>query len=140
MTSGRVGLMSVAEEERAVWRAAASRAVRRDVDMLADALGGDLAEVDRGVLVRVVNGRASVDDLQRLAALIRPTDGEGVPMWTVLGVWLDGEPVPVGVVRGDHSVSGGDEAQFEEGLWAESVAAVEADAAERLAVDRLTLS
>lgn len=38
-------------------------------------------------------------------------DGKG-DGWTVVGVWLADDPVPIGVIRGSHEVTGGAEDQF----------------------------
>lgn len=52
--------------------------------------------------------------------------------YTVIGAWIDDEPVPFGVIEGEHQVSGGDDQP-----WATSVEAVDAAAAEQLAVDQM---
>ena len=54
--------------------------------------------------------------------------------YTVVGVWLDDRPVPVGVILGQHQVFDGDAATFPEGLWATSVPADDSSQAQRLAV------
>ena len=59
-------------------------------------------------------------------------------VWTVTGYWDEDEPVPTGVIKGQHEVTGDvDYEQFPQGLWAESVTAPDADAAERLAVEMM---
>lgn len=54
--------------------------------------------------------------------------------YTVLGVWEDDEPVPVGVVDGEHQVTGGADRRWEQGLWATSVTAADPAEAEAAAV------
>ena len=54
--------------------------------------------------------------------------------YTVLGLWLHNEPVSVGVIAGEHGVTGGDTDAFEEGLWATSVDADDPLTAEALAI------
>lgn len=56
--------------------------------------------------------------------------------YTVIGVWLNDEPVPVGVVEGDHEVGGGDDA-WDEGAWATSVDAPDMGSAQELAVQEM---
>lgn len=53
--------------------------------------------------------------------------------YTVIGVWLAGEPVVTGVVTGHHEVYGGDEHTFTEGVWATLVTASDVAEAEHLA-------
>jgi hypothetical protein len=43
--------------------------------------------------------------------------------FTVVGIWENNEPVPVGVIAGDHHVIGGDESALDQGGWATSVTA-----------------
>lgn len=58
--------------------------------------------------------------------------------YTVLGVWDQAdEPVPVGVIAGEHEVTGGAEEHWEGGLWATSVHASTPDEAEQLAVAQM---
>lgn len=45
--------------------------------------------------------------------------------YTVLGVWDGDQPVPVGVVDGDHQVTGGAEEHWEQGLWAIGITAAD---------------
>jgi hypothetical protein len=54
--------------------------------------------------------------------------------FTVIGVWIGDDPVTVGVIEGEHQVSGGDFERFPEGCWAAAVSAPSADMAESLAV------
>jgi hypothetical protein len=54
--------------------------------------------------------------------------------YTVTGVWLGSQPVPVAVIAGEHDVCGGDDTAFPDGLWATSVSAPDAATAQRLAV------
>lgn len=61
-----------------------------------------------------------------------------VPLWTVTGFWFNDEPVVTGMVKGDCTVSGGDvnhlgDSSFQ-GVWATTVRAPDADAAEAFAV------
>lgn len=58
--------------------------------------------------------------------------------YTVVGVWLAGEPVPVGVIEGRHGVSGGDFGVFPDGLWASWVSAADIPGAEAAAVADMT--
>lgn len=53
--------------------------------------------------------------------------------WTVIGFWDGDEAVPVGVVAGEHQVTGGDGCSTE-GPWATSVQAPNAAGAEAAAV------
>lgn len=53
-------------------------------------------------------------------------------------MWLGDEPVPVGVIAGDHQVSGGDEGEyFPDSVWATSIAAHDDLEAERYAIDEM---
>lgn len=54
--------------------------------------------------------------------------------YTVIGVWMSDDPVPVGVVCGRHRVDGGDDEAFPEGLWATYVSADDTDDAETAAI------
>lgn len=54
--------------------------------------------------------------------------------YTVLGVWDGDQPVPVGVVNGDHQVTGGAEEHWQQGLWATSSVAADPAEAEAAAV------
>lgn len=78
------------------------------------------------------------DDLSMYVTAVTKHDCEGnpkpLPMWTVIGVWINDEPVVTGAVRGRHDVSGGNGGEFEQGLWATSVSAETVEEAERLAV------
>jgi hypothetical protein len=63
--------------------------------------------------------------------------------WTVIGFWLEDEPVPVGVVWGNVPVSGGYSVNDGElidgarGPWAVGVAAADDSEAEKLAVQEM---
>lgn len=58
--------------------------------------------------------------------------------YTVIGVWVDDQPIPVGVVAGEHEVSGGDEYEhFPQGVWATTVVANHDLDAERAAIDQM---
>jgi hypothetical protein len=52
----------------------------------------------------------------------------------VIGVWRGSRPIPVGVIRGEHPVSGGDATHFPDGLWATSVCADSDNEAEQAAI------
>jgi hypothetical protein len=86
---------------------------------------------------------AAVEALGHVAGLVntevdllrRALTPQGV--YTVLGVWQDDNPIPVGVIAGQHAVTGGAYRQFEQGLWATSVEAPDVDTAERLAVEEM---
>jgi hypothetical protein len=71
---------------------------------------------------------ASHEFIDELASKVQPAPVEQT--WTVLGVWEGDQAIPVGVIRGDHQVSGGDSVHFPEGCWATSVTAADEDAAE----------
>lgn len=61
-------------------------------------------------------------------------DGEPQPeIYTVVGVWLDGEAVAAGTVLGQHDVDGGNGETFE-GHWAQHVVATSIAEAEAKAV------
>ncbi|GAA1884122.1 hypothetical protein GCM10009687_60630 [Asanoa iriomotensis] len=60
------------------------------------------------------------------------TDNDGA--FTVVGVWVDDEPIPVGVIAGRHDVSGGDGERFGQGVWAATVDADDERDAEQAAV------
>jgi hypothetical protein len=62
-------------------------------------------------------------------------EGDG---WTVIGVWLSGDPVPVGVIAGNHDVEGGDSEEFPEGLWATHVGAADVAGAEAAAIQEMS--
>lgn len=57
--------------------------------------------------------------------------------YTVIGVWVGDDPIPVGTVRGRHSVGGGDpDGHFEQGVWA-TYADGDEETAESAAVDEM---
>ena len=56
-----------------------------------------------------------------------------LPPHPVVGVGGDASP-PVGVIAGDHPVVNGDQAAFEQGLWATAVTAHDPDTAQAWAV------
>jgi hypothetical protein len=58
--------------------------------------------------------------------------------YTVIGVWLNGKPVTVGVIEGRHNVDGGDQETFPQGVWATSVDALDVEQAEAFAKDDMT--
>lgn len=59
--------------------------------------------------------------------------------WTVIGAWIDDEPVPFGAVRGSHGVEGGGGGDYDQ-PWATSVEADSADEAIREAVAEMEQS
>lgn len=78
-------------------------------------------------------------------ALVREY-GQDKDTWTVLGVWDNNEAVPVGAVKGRHQVSGDSPGErgnpeygydtssfYEQGVWATTVTAPDADTAQDLA-------
>lgn len=55
--------------------------------------------------------------------------------WTVIGLWLDEEPIVIGMVQGEHQVYGeNNEALFPEGYWNVCVDGADDAAAARNAV------
>ncbi|HEY1705650.1 MAG TPA: hypothetical protein VGG75_38685 [Trebonia sp.] len=68
--------------------------------------------------------------------------------WTVIGLWVEDEPVSVGVVEGEHSVYGGSDYLDDgsevidgaKGAWAASAVAATAEEAEELAVGEMRAS
>jgi hypothetical protein len=77
-----------------------------------------------------------------LHPLIEAAEGGDQPdpplgIFTVVGVWLDDRPVPVGVIDAAHQVAGGDTDAFPEGLWVTCVPADDAIHAQRLAVAQM---
>jgi hypothetical protein len=95
---------------------------------------------------------AAVEALGNLAALVNAEfdayrkatrtfdDAVSGTEFTVVGVWDDDVPVPVGVVCGAHEVTGGDDQHWTQGVWATSVSAADASAAEREAVVEMRAS
>ncbi len=74
-----------------------------------------------------------------LLPLIEAAERDEVPdpapgIFTVVGVWLDDRPIPVGVIGGQHQVADGDTDTFPEGLWATSVLAEDSSQAQHLAI------
>jgi hypothetical protein len=98
-----------------------------DFTQRSDASGIDAAVDALGHVAHLVNTEA---DLLRRA--LTPPD-----VYTVIGVWQDDEPIPVGVIAGDHEVTDGDDSEFEDGLWATSVVAPDAATAQQLAIDEM---
>jgi hypothetical protein len=97
----------------------------------ADTVGIDAAVEALGRVADLINHEVAVYDA--VTAAPQP-DPAAAAVYTVLGVWNEDEPVPVGVVAGDHQVTGGSGRHFEQGLWATSVTAADADTAEQAAV------
>ncbi|MDT5026441.1 MAG: hypothetical protein QOE61_2867 [Micromonosporaceae bacterium] len=89
--------------------------------------GIDAAVEALGHVADLVN--TEVDVLRR--ALTPPN------LYTVIGVWQDDEPIPIGVIAGDHEVTDGDDSEFEDGLWATSAAAPDSATAQQLAIDEM---
>jgi hypothetical protein len=64
-------------------------------------------------------------------------------IWTVIGLWVNDEPVPVGVVKGSHDVYGGEAVDDgydspvndAQSMWAVDVEAEDWETAETLAVE-----
>jgi len=72
-----------------------------------------------------------------VAAAVALQAAENSPTYTVIGVWLGDQPVPIGVIEGQHEVHGGDDSEFPEGLWATSVTAADPGQAEQAAITEL---
>jgi hypothetical protein len=92
-----------------------------------DTSGIDAAVEALGHVADLVNTEA---DLLRRA--LTPRD-----VYTVIGVWQDDDPIPVGVIAGEHEVSGGDSSQFERGVWVTSVVAPDSATAEQFAIEEM---
>jgi len=61
----------------------------------------------------------------------------GAGIYTVVGFWSEeGWPVAVGVIAGQHEVTGGED-YFERGLWATTAAGADAEEAEGIAVEAM---
>jgi hypothetical protein len=88
-----------------------------------DTSGIDAAVEALGHVANLVNTEA---DLLRRA--LTPPD-----VYTVIGVWQDDQPIPVGVIAGEHEVSGGDSSR----LWATSVTAPDEATAEQFAIEEM---
>lgn len=59
-------------------------------------------------------------------------------LWTIVGYWNgDDDPIPVAVIAGAHTVTGG-EGCSEGGPWATAVMAPDYETAERLAIAEMT--
>lgn len=73
-----------------------------------------------------------LDGIEARLAALPPEDDAGV--WTVLGVWIEDEAIPVGAIAGRHDVHGEQPYEYyEQGTWATSVTADDPDAAQALA-------
>ena len=92
-----------------------------------DISGIDAAVEALGHVADLVNKEA--DLLQR--ALTPPN------RYTVIGVWLDDEPIPVGVIAGAHDVTHGHDSEFGDGSWSTSVAAPDPATAQQAAIDEM---
>lgn len=70
-----------------------------------------------------------------------PEDAASDPVWTVAGVWIGDDPIPVGVIPGRHDVTGCGAAVAEHiseaGPWATSVTAPDAETAEARAAEAM---
>lgn len=98
-----------------------------DFTRSSDTSGIDAAVEALGHVAALVNTEAGL-----LRRALTPPD-----VYTVIGVWQNDEPIPVGVIAGEHEVSGGASSEFEQGVWATSVAAPDSATAEQLAIDEM---
>jgi hypothetical protein len=103
---------------------------------------GLLAEARRGL--SELELAALSDGGSREAVVTRPGEvpgetavGEDSTGWTVLGIWRGSVPVPIGVIRGSHSVDGGDWSAFPDGLWATGVGGDTIEEAEAFAIEEM---
>lgn len=96
--------------------------------------GIDAATEALGHVANTINREYA--NFRRATACPPPADVD-LDVFTVVGVWIDDEPVPVGVIAGDHQVSGGDEEQFPQGVWATCVTAADDVEAEQVAIAAL---
>lgn len=71
---------------------------------------------------------------RKVADLLTATAPRPRPEYTVIGVWQEDEPIPVGVIAGAHPVHDGDQRAFPQGLWAASVIAPDSTTAQQFAV------
>lgn len=92
---------------------------------------GTLSELTE-FAARVQAALEAAEDRQRAGAAAQ--DPPRSRTYTVLGVWDGKQPVPVGVVEGEHEVTGGAQEHWEQGLWATSVTAADPTEAETAAV------
>jgi hypothetical protein len=87
----------------------------------------------------------STDDasLLKILAESSPPEDRQLKTWTVIGFWMEDDPVAVGTVEGDHPVYGGDDVNDSglvdgaRGPWAVAVEAEDDDIAEKKAVQEL---
>ena len=70
----------------------------------------------------------------KVAGLLAATAPHLSNEYTVIGVWHEDEPIPVGVIAGEHPVYDGDARAFPHGLWATSVTSADSTSAQRLAL------
>jgi hypothetical protein len=95
--------------------------------------------------------------LTELAEAVRAYLAQDAGTWTVLGIWDNDEAVPIGAIAGTHSVHGeapGDRLHaqlignpdfygfdtssfYEQGVWAETVAAPDGDTAQDVAAEKM---
>jgi hypothetical protein len=82
--------------------------------------------------------RSSTVTDRYITGVSRRETPQGLHTWTVLGFWYSDEPVVIGIVAGEHDVTGGttdelDDSSFQ-GEWATSVTAATAEEAQEAAV------
>jgi hypothetical protein len=89
-----------------------------------------------------VEALGTVADLvnREVAALLAATAADLPHQYTVVGVWQEDQPIPVGVIAGEHPVHDGDATAFAQGLWATSVTAPDSTTAQQLAVAEMRAS
>lgn len=91
------------------------------IDALADAIQDRCVTADE---VRTMMREAVETD--------RTQQAESPRIWTVIGAWIEDEPVAFGAIRGEHEVGGGESGNDQP--WATSVEADSHDAAVEVAV------
>jgi hypothetical protein len=94
--------------------------------------GIDAAVEVLGLVADLVNETA--------AGLLAATAPRLPNVYTVIGVWQADEPIPVGVIAGEHPVHDGDQHAFPHGLWATSVTAPDSTTAQQLGIDEMRQS
>ena len=74
-----------------------------------------------------------------LNALAEADGTNGARAYTVIGFWHEDQPVAVGVINGDHQVTGGDTSDISgsQGEWTTSVTAASAEQAEQRAISQM---
>jgi len=110
----------------------------RSVLLAADNLGHDEFVDDEATsgIDAAVEALGHVADLvnHAVAGLLAAAAPHLPQQYTVIGVWQADEPIPVGVIAGNHSVHDGDTRAFPQGLWATSVTAPDSTTAQRFGV------